>query len=173
VGSLVSPVAFVGIACLAAIGCCAIWWAVGSEARRRHATAGATGIDEVFTVLCFTAPAAPAATQAAVDQYLDLPHEVPTVTRAMHVSESRPDCLRIALGCRVGTEWSGVATFQADNAGGTTGTYRVTSWSSPDRDLPTNSLTEGMGLVRERLVAAIAAQGGRSQLRSVPVTDRS
>jgi hypothetical protein len=49
----------------------------------------------------------------------------------------------------------------------------VTSWSSPDRDLPTNSLTEGMGLVRERLVAAIAAQGGRSQLRSVPVTDRS
>ncbi|WP_024285979.1 hypothetical protein [Cellulomonas sp. KRMCY2] len=127
------------------------------------------GVDEIHTVLTFAAPSPPESVCRAVDARLALPHEVPTLVGKMHVSESRPDLLRVALGNKLGTEWSGAAAFEPDGAGGTVGTYRVTNWTTHDGVIQSSGITSRMREVREQIAEAVTSQGGTSQTHLVPV----
>lgn len=138
----------------------------------RDAWAG-PGVDETTTVLAFIAPTSPEAVRQALEEQLALPHEVPPVVGAMHISESGDDLLRVALGNQLGTEWAGVAAFRPDGAGGTSGTYRVTHWTAHEGVVQSTRITARMRDVRECVTAAVASQGGTSQVRCRPATGRS
>lgn len=132
----------------------------------------AKGVDEIYTVLLFTAPSGPETVCRAVDARLALPHEVPTLVGKMYISESRPDLLRVALGNKFGTEWTGAAAFESDGAGGTAGTYRVTNWTTHDGVIQSSGITSRMREAREQIAEAVASQGGTSQAHIVPVSRR-
>ncbi len=122
--------------------------------------------------MTFTAPARPEVVRQAVDARLDLPHDPPPLVGRLHIAESRPDRLRVALGSRVGTEWTGAATFRPDSSGGTTGSYRVTQWADQDSVLRSARLVDGMRQVREQIAAAVGDQGGSTTNRLVPASER-
>jgi len=142
-----------------------------ASARVMFRNTHAQGVEEIHTILSFAASVDPAVIQRAVDEQLGLPHGAPPVIGKMHVSETRTGVLRVALGSKIGTEWTGAATFQSDGCGGTMGTYRVTNWTVSDRFIPSTQLTEGMRRVREQIATVVAAQGGRSQTLIFPDTE--
>ena len=141
-------------------------------AKVMYKNTNARGLDEVYTVTSFTAPVAPAALQRAIDTHLALPHNVPPLLGNLHVSEIRDDRLRIALGNKLRTEWTGVATFGPDTSGGTTGTYRVTHWTLHDGVIQSSNLTEGMTRVRDQITTAITDEGGAARTHLVPAAER-
>lgn len=141
-------------------------------AKVMYKNTNARALDEIYTVTSFTAPVAPAAIREAIDKHLALGHDVPPVVGQLHISEIRPDRLRVALGSRFGTEWTGAATFGPDTSGGTTGTYRVTNWTLHDGVIPSAKLTEGMTRIREQIAAAVTDQGGATRTHLVPAAER-
>ena len=134
--------------------------------------ANAKAMDEIYTITSFTAPAEPTAVQHAVDEHLGLAHDIPPVLGKLHISEARDNRLRIALGSKLGTEWTGVATFHPDDSGGTTGTYQVTNWTLHDGVVQSTKLVDGMARIREQIAAAVTEQGGTTQSHLAPATQR-
>ncbi|MHB1491366.1 MAG: hypothetical protein ACYCTH_12875 [Cellulomonas sp.] len=132
----------------------------------------ANALDEIHTVLTFTAPMEPVALQRVVDEGLGLPHDVAPILGRVHVGESRPGALRVTLGSKINTEWSALALFRLDASGGTTGTYQVTNWTLRDGVVKSKELTAGMARIREKIGDAITRHGGSIEHHVVPVGER-
>lgn len=143
-----------------------------AAAKVMYKNANAKAMDEIYTITSFTAPAKPTAVQRAVDEHLGLTHDTPPVLGKLHISEARGNRLRIALGSKLGTEWTGVATFSPADSGGTTGTYRVTNWTLHDGVAQATKLVGEMARIREQIAAAVTDQGGTTQSHLAPATQR-
>jgi hypothetical protein len=162
---------------MAIVAFTALWYylprSIGRGAAKvMYKKTNAKAMDEIYTIMSFTAPAEPAALQRAVDEHLGLAHDIPPVLGKLHISEISTDRIRVALGSKLGTEWTGVATFHPDTSGGTTGTYQVTNWTLHDRVVQSTKLIDGMTRIRERIAAAVTDQGGSTQSHLVPATQR-
>jgi hypothetical protein len=132
----------------------------------------ARAMDEVWTELTFTAPAAPEVLQARVVAALSLPVEAPPVIGKLYLAGQDNGRIEVRRGSKIGTEWSGRAGFTPAVGGGTSGVWVVTQWTLRDGMVQSDGLTKDMAGVREAIAAAVTAAGGTCSARVLPEAER-
>lgn len=141
-------------------------------AKALYKNTNAKAMEEVHSVLSYSSPAQPESVQAAVEAGLGIEREIPGFAGKLHIRESRPGHVQVALGSKLGTEWVGLVTFTEGSDGGTSGRYEVTNWTLHDGVISSGKIVEQMRSIRERITAALVSTGGSVQVDVVPAPSR-
>jgi len=132
----------------------------------------ARGLDEVWTELKFTAPGTPQEVQVALVSALALPTEVPPVIGKLYLAAQSAGGIVVRRGSKIGTEWTGQATFTPAAAGGTSGVWTVTHWTLHDGVIQSDGIIKDMAGMRQRIEAAVTRIGGTCTTRVLPELER-